>query len=101
MQLIAQNLPPELEELDMGRGGGLTHDHMPALASALSDPKSKLAKLKLLTNSVGPEGAKHLTEALKSNSTLKALECAAPSRFVLSAPDTAFVPPFAVSGRPN
>ena len=34
MQLIAQNLPPELEELDMA-GGGLTKSHMQPLADAL------------------------------------------------------------------
>ena len=45
MHLIAQNLPPTLEELDMARGG-LTADHLPALTSALSDPASKLTTLK-------------------------------------------------------
>ena len=34
MQLIAQNLPPELEELDMARGG-LAESHMQPLADAL------------------------------------------------------------------
>ena len=34
MQLIAQNLPPELEELDMARGG-LEDSHMQPLADAL------------------------------------------------------------------
>ena len=45
MQLIVQNLPPEVVELDL-RNGGLAGNHMPALASALSDPASKLATLK-------------------------------------------------------
>ena len=43
MQLIAQNLPPELEELDM-ESGGLAESHMPALAHALE--ASKITKVR-------------------------------------------------------
>ena len=44
MQLIAHNLPPTLEELNMGRSG-LMAEHVPALASALS-VLTKLSTLK-------------------------------------------------------
>ena len=43
MQLIAQNLPPELEELDM-QSGGLAESHMAALAHALE--ASKIIKVR-------------------------------------------------------
>ena len=43
MQLIAQNLPAELEELDMARGG-LEARHMPALAQVLEVSKMKALK---------------------------------------------------------
>ena len=43
MQLIAQNLPPELEELDMERGG-LKDSHMPKLAQALEASKITKAR---------------------------------------------------------
>jgi len=43
MKLIAQNLPPELEELDMQRGG-VADSHMQALADALE--ASKITKVR-------------------------------------------------------
>ena len=53
MQLIALNLPPTLEELDMARGG-LTAAHAPALASALSNLMLKLASLKCVLSLLPP-----------------------------------------------
>ena len=42
-------------------------------------PRLRLPR-SLWNNSIGAEGAKHLSEALKTNSTLKDLKCAAPAR---------------------
>ena len=44
MQIIADHLPPELEELDMSYGG-LEAAHAKALASALANPASKIISL--------------------------------------------------------
>jgi len=78
MQLIAQNLPSELEELDMARGG-LEARHMPALTQVLKVSKmTKIKALNLEGNRVGDAGAEVLSEALKTNSTLQTLKYAAP-----------------------
>jgi len=58
------NLPDCLETLDM-RYGGLTPAHAPALAEAL-EFMAVLTSLNLYRNSIGPEGAKAIAEALGS-----------------------------------
>ena len=54
----------------------LRAEHVDALAAALA--KYEVAKVDLDSNQLGPEGAAKLAEALKTNTTLKVLECVRP-----------------------
>ena len=54
----------------------LRDEHVDALAAALAKYKVKVVRLD--GNQLGPEGAAKLAEALKTNTTLKVLECVRP-----------------------
>ena len=54
----------------------LRDEHVDALAAALA--KYEVAEVDLSANQLGPEGAAKLAEALKTNTTLKSLECVRP-----------------------
>ena len=57
-------------------GKMLRDEHVDALAAALA--KYEVADVALNSNQLGPEGAAKLAEALKTNRTLKVLECVRP-----------------------
>ena len=54
----------------------LRDEHVDALAAALA--KYEVAEVNLNGNQLGPEGAAKLAEALKTNTTLKVLQCVRP-----------------------